>query len=95
MWDRNGDFNTETLLFFLCPIIFAVIWWMTARWPRLRESLKKFFFYNHVIYNAVIKEHCWISLSKITPREWNRINNLIFGGDKRESSYSRLCVKVK
>lgn len=94
LWDRNGDFNTETLLFFLCPIIFAVIWWMTARWPRLRESLKKFFFYNHVIYNAVIKEHCWISLSKITPREWNRINNLIFGGDKRESSYSRLCVKV-
>ena len=92
--DINGDFNTETLLFFLCPIIFAVIWWMTARWPRLREALKKFFFYNHVIYNAVIKEHCWISLGKITPREWNRINNLIFGGDKRESSYSRLCVKV-
>ncbi|MBO4754778.1 MAG: hypothetical protein J5543_09300 [Bacteroidales bacterium] len=87
-------FNTETFLFFFIPLCLALIWWMVARWPILREKTKKFYFLSHTLLNAVFKEHKWISLNKISPREWNRINNLIFGGNNSEASYSRLCVKI-
>lgn len=91
---KNYDLNSENVLFFIIPICFALIWWIVARWPIVREKLKKLFFYIHTLYICLVKEHRWISLTQITPREWNRINNIMYGGDKSETSYSRICIKV-
>ena len=94
-WEGINELDNETLvLFCLIPICLCFIWWIVARWPIIREKLKKLFFYIHTLYISLVKDHCWISLSHITPREWNRINNLVFGGDKSEASYSRLCIKI-
>lgn len=92
--DEIFDNNSKTILFFSIPICLTLIWWMVARWTILREKIKKSLFYLHVLFVAIFKEGRWISFSKISPREWNRINNLMFGGDQREASYSRLCIKI-
>ena len=94
LWNGNFGLNAETILFFVIPICIIFIWWSLARWPILREKIKKLVFFIHVFFISLFKEKRRISLSQITAREWNRINNLMFGGSYREASYSRLCVKV-
>ena len=92
----------EYSLLCLCTLFL----WITCRYYVIKEKIKKIKFYWHVAQRYIrgngkarfgILSKIWVA-SKIwgetEPKEWERINNLVYGSNVTQKKYSHICINI-
>lgn len=103
IFELSKDFTGFLWIVLFVSSLLGII--ITCKYFPLKEKYKKYKFRVKTgwqyfkrkkrIYNLFsllpIMFHAW---KKLTPKEWDRINNLIYGSNLKDKRYSNICVNV-